>query len=89
MRAVAAVRVPTDVRGFVPPSVEAQLNDRQKRIMVEVQTHGVVTSGWCLKTLGITYSTAYLDLSELVRKRLFVQEGKGRSTRYRLVAVRK
>ncbi|MCL4180876.1 MAG: hypothetical protein KJ072_24400 [Verrucomicrobia bacterium] len=85
----ARLRVPADARGFVPPSVEAQLNDRQKQIIVEVQTHGVVTSGWCLKTLGITYNTAYLDLSGLVRKGLLVREGKGRATRYRLVAVRK
>lgn len=80
----ARLRVPTDARGFVPPSVEATLNERQKRIMVHVQTEGVATSGWCLRTFGITYNTAYLDLSALVRRGLLVQEGKGRATRYRL-----
>jgi len=88
-RDYARLRVPADARGFVPPSVEAQLNDRQKQIMVEVQTEGSVTSGWCLKTLGITYNTAYLDLSGLVQKGLIVQEGKGRATHYRLTAVGK
>ncbi|MEI8352727.1 MAG: ATP-binding protein [bacterium] len=78
------LRTPGDIQGLIPPSVEAALNERQKGIMIHVQTEGGVTSGWCLKTFGITYNTAYLDLSGLVRKKLLVQEGKGRATHYRL-----
>ncbi|MCK4379330.1 MAG: ATP-dependent DNA helicase, partial [Deltaproteobacteria bacterium] len=34
------LRTPADVQGLIPPSVESRLNDRQKQIMVQVQTHG-------------------------------------------------
>jgi predicted HTH transcriptional regulator len=76
------LRVPADARGFVPPSVGASLNERQKRIMLRTQAQGVVTSGWCKKTFGVTYDTAYRDLTNLVMLGLLVQQGKGRATRY-------
>ena len=76
------LRVPTDARGFVPPSVEAALNERQKRIMVQIQTQGSVTSGWCLKTFFVAYQTVYRDLTGLVKAGLLTQTGSGRSTRY-------
>jgi predicted HTH transcriptional regulator len=66
----------------VPPSVEAQLNDRQKQIMVEVQTKGSVTSGWCRKTFGVAYQSVYRDLTGLVKAGLLTPTGSGRSTRY-------
>ncbi len=78
------LRTPSDVQGLIPPSVEAQLNDRQKKIMVQVQTDGSVTSGWCKKAFGVTYNTTYLDLSDLVDRGLLVQRGKGRGTRYEM-----
>ena len=78
------LRVPADARGFVPPSVEEALNERQKRIMVEVQTQGTVTSGWCRKEFRVTYDTTYRDLTDLVNRGLLVQQGKGRATRYGL-----
>ncbi len=78
------LRTPADARVLVPPSVEAQLNDRQKQIMVWVQQEGKVTSGWCLETFGVTYNTAYRDLSDLVARGLLVQRGKGRATRYEI-----
>ena len=52
--------------------------------MVEVQRAGIVTSGWCRKAFGVTYNTAYLDLSNLVSRKLLIQTGKGRGTRYEL-----
>jgi len=76
------LRVPADARGFVPPSVEAALNERQKRIIVRVQTEGSVTSGWCRKTFGVAYQTVYRDLTGLVKAGLLTQTGSGRSTRY-------
>ena len=75
---------PESATGGIPPSVEAQLNARQKQIMLQVQTEGSVTSGWCRKTFGVTYDTAYRDLSDLVDRGILVQLGKGRSTRYEL-----
>jgi len=78
------LRTPADVTVLVPPSIEAQLNDRQKQIMVLVQQEGRVTSGWCRDTFGVTYNTAYRDLSDLVSRGLLVQRGKGRATRYEI-----
>lgn len=78
------LRTPSDARGVVPPSVEAQLNQRQKQIMIQVQQEGMVTSGWCRKAFGVTYNTTYRDLSDLVNRGLLVRQGKGRATRYEL-----
>lgn len=82
------LRVPSDATGGIAPAVEEQLNARQKRIMVQVQTEGGVTSGWCRKAFGIAYNTAFFDLSGLVERGLLEREGKGRATRYRLPAGR-
>ena len=78
------IRTPEDMPGLIPPSVEMQLNDRQKKIMIRVQTQGVVTSGWCRKEFGVSYDTTYRDLTDLVRRGLLVSQGKGRATHYAL-----
>ena len=78
------LRTPPDTKVLVPPSIEAQLNERQKRIIVQVQQEGKVTSGWCRSAFGVTYNTAYRDLSDLVERGLLAQCGKGRATRYEI-----
>jgi len=83
------LRTPADAKVLVPPSIETQLNERQRRIMVQVQEEGKVTSGWCRDTFGVTYNTAYRDLSDLVERGLLVQHGKGRATRYKINIDRK
>ena len=78
------IRTPANAGGPITPAIEAQLNERQKKIMIEVQKTGAVTSGWCRKAFAVTYNTTYLDLSDLVNRKLLVQLGKGRGTRYTL-----
>ena len=78
------IRTPAEARGPVKPSVQARMNERQKQIMLHVQTEGSVTSGWCRLKFGVTYNTAYRDLSGLVELGLLTQVGKGRATRYEL-----
>jgi predicted HTH transcriptional regulator len=78
----ARLRVPADARGFVPPSVEAALNERQKQIMVEVQTRGSVNTAWVLEHLDVARDTSRRDFAFLVSLGLIVQEGRGRSVRY-------
>lgn len=80
---VERLRVP-EKRRLVTPAMEAQLNDRQKRILAHVLEAGSVTSGWCLKEFGVVYNTAYRDLDALVRRGLLQQEGSGRGTHYTL-----
>jgi len=73
---------PVGVQGLISPSVEAQLNDRQKQIMVQVQTEGSVTSGWCRKEFAVAYQTVYRDITGLLNLGLIEQTGSGRSTKY-------
>ena len=56
------LKVPEGAVGLITPAVEAQFNDRQKRILVEVQKAGFVTSGWCQKQLNVVRDTANRDL---------------------------
>lgn len=78
---------PTSATGPVTPAIEAQLNERQKQILIEVQKNGRVTSGWCRKKFGVTYNTTFRDLSSLVALKLLIQQGQGRGTRYTLPPV--
>ncbi len=76
------LRTPADARGLISLSIESRLNERQKQIMVQVQTEGSVTSGWCKKVFGVAYQTVYRDLKGLLEAGLVEQTGSGRSTRY-------
>lgn len=76
------LKPPAGVFGPVTPAIEAQLNERQKRIMLEAQQTQFVTSGWCQKTFHIVRDTANRDLAALVRLGLLTPVGKGRAARY-------
>jgi ATP-dependent DNA helicase RecG len=76
------LKVPQGTSGPITPAIEAQLNKRQKKIMIEVQKNGFVTSGWCRKTFAVAYQTAYRDLNGLLDLGLLQTIGRGRSTRY-------
>ena len=68
--------------GLIAPAIESQLNERQKKIMVEVQQTGFVTSGWCRKNLDVVYDTIRRDLIALVQLGLIKSQGRGRNARY-------
>lgn len=76
------LKVPKDAQGLVSSATEAQLNDRQKKIMIEVQTTGAVTSGWCQTEFNVVRDTANRDLTGLVQHGLLEPVGKGRGARY-------
>jgi len=76
------LKLPEGATGLITPAIEAQLNDRQKKILVEVQKTGFVTSGWCRKHLPVVYDTIRRDLLALIELGVLQPEGKGRSTRY-------
>ena len=78
------LKLPENPVGFITPAIEAQLNERQKKIMIRVQREGTVTSGWCRKTFDVTYDTANRDLLDLVERKLLIKAGKGRATHFRL-----
>ena len=78
------LKVPARATGVITPVIEAQLNRRQRKIVLEVQKSGSVTSGWCQKQLGVVRDTANRDLTALVRLGLLEAVGKGRGARYTL-----
>ena len=76
------LKLPDGATGLITTAVEAQLNDRQKKIMIQAQKEGFVTSGWCGKTFDVAYQTVYRDLNGLLKLELVEAIGRGRSTRY-------
>jgi predicted HTH transcriptional regulator len=77
------IRVP-ETRLMVTPAIEAQLNERQKKIIAQVATAGHVTSGWCVRHLNVVKDTAHRDLVMLVDLQILVRTGRGRNVAYRL-----
>ncbi|MBU2260354.1 MAG: helix-turn-helix domain-containing protein, partial [Proteobacteria bacterium] len=69
---IERLRVP-EKRLLVTPAVEAQLNERQKKAMMEVLKSGFVSSGWLVKKLGVTYDTANRDLKGLAELKLLIR----------------
>ncbi|MDQ5980617.1 MAG: hypothetical protein QG602_3594, partial [Verrucomicrobiota bacterium] len=76
------LKVPAGVTGPITPAVEAQLNGRQKDILIEIQKSGRVTSGWCRKRFGVALLTVQRDLAALVELGLLERTGKGRGARF-------
>ena len=76
------LRTPADVQGLIPPSVESRLNDRQKQIMVQVQTHGSVSTAWVIDNMKVVKDTARRDFALLLDLGLIERIGRGRGVRY-------
>jgi ATP-dependent DNA helicase RecG len=78
---IERLRVPED-RLQVTPTVEAQLNERQRKAIGEVHKSGSVSSGWMVKELKISYDTANRDLKGLVALNILRRHGSGRATKF-------
>ena len=78
---VERLRVP-ESRLVVTPAVEAQLNERQRKILAHALASGSVTTGWCMKTLDVVRDTAHRDLVGLVELGLLARTGSGRAAKY-------
>jgi len=77
------IRVPLSAPGaLVTPAVEAQLNERQKKMVALLTAGEKLTSRRCEKEFGITRDTASRDFSLLMKLGLAVRRGRGRSTSY-------
>jgi len=76
------IRVPDSAPGTILPSIEAQLNERQKAIIIQVHTGGYITNKWCQEQLNVVRDTAHRDLAGLLKLKILERIGKGRSTRY-------
>jgi len=76
------LKVAEGTPGLVSPAIEAQLNARQRKITARAMQAGSVTTGWCMKALKIARDTAHRDLAALVRLKILVRIGSGRSAVY-------
>ncbi|HEY3852914.1 MAG TPA: ATP-binding protein [Verrucomicrobiae bacterium] len=68
----------------VPPSVEQQLNERQKKMAALLVAGEELTSRRCEVEFGVTRPITAKDFAALVLLGLAERVGSGRSTRYRL-----
>jgi ATP-dependent DNA helicase RecG len=75
------LRVPVS-RLAVTPAVEAQLNERQRRILAHALASGSVTRRWCVAEFEVANDTAGRDLKALADLGLLAVEGRGRAVRY-------
>jgi len=78
---IERLRVP-EKRLLVTPTLEAQLNERQRKIVKQVAEAGSVTTGWCIETLKVARDTAHRDLVDLVKRGVLVRQGSGRGAVY-------
>lgn len=75
------IRVP-EKQLLVTPAVEAQLNERQKQIVLLLVQGEQLTSRRCEEAFGVTRDTTNRDFRLLVELGLAQKEGGGRSTHY-------
>lgn len=77
------IRVP-ETRLLVTPAIEAQLNERQRKMMRWLAEGKELTSRQCEAEFGVTRPITAGDLGKLVELGVAERLGAGRSTRYRL-----
>jgi len=67
-------------RLVVTPAIEAQLSERQKRILQHVLDTGSVTRRWCVAEFDVVNDTAGRDLKSLTELGLLAAEGRARTS---------
>ncbi len=82
------LRVPEDTPRLVSPAIEAQLNDRQRKIVRHVAETGSVNRRWCVVQFKVANDTAGRDLKSLLDLGVLVPQGKARAVRYILANQR-
>ncbi len=77
------LRMPVDASGaLVTPAMEAQLNERQKKMVALLVAGEKLTSRRCEDEFGVTRDTASRDFNLLMELGLASRQGRGRSTSY-------
>ena len=82
------LKVPASTTGPITAAVEAQLNERQKKMVLLLSAGEELTSRRCEVEFGVTRPITGKDFAGLVRLGLAEKVGLGRSTRYRAVIVK-
>jgi predicted HTH transcriptional regulator len=76
------LKVPAGVTGPITPAVEAQLNERQKRMVSLLAAGERLTSRRCEEEFGVTRDTAARDFALLMGLGIAARTGPGRSVSY-------
>lgn len=76
------IRTPGNSVGLVTPAVEAQLNERQKRMAALLAAGELLTSRRCEAEFGISRDTATRDFALLLKLGVAEKVGRGRSVKY-------
>lgn len=82
------LNVPAGVSGPITPAIEAQLNERQRKMVGLLAAGEELTSRRCEKEFGVSRPVTAKDFGALVRLGLAEKVGSGRSTRYRAAIVK-
>ena len=69
-------------RLLVTPAIEAEMNERQRKILAHVLETGSVITGWCIDVLGVARDTAHRDLVGLSKLGVLIRKGSGRAAKY-------
>ena len=80
--------LPVGVTGPITPAVEAQLSERQKKMVGLLAAGEELTSRRCEKEFGVSRPMTAKDFAGLVHLGLAEKVGSGRSTRYRAAIVK-
>jgi ATP-dependent DNA helicase RecG len=75
--------VSAGVTGPISPAVEAQLSERQKKMVVLLAAGEKLTSRRCEKEFGVTRDTAARDFNILINLGIAEKSGRGRAVSYR------
>jgi len=67
---------------LVTPTIEAQLNERQKKMVAMLVAGDKLTSRMCDHKFGVTRDTASRDFTRLMELKLANRQGHGHSTSY-------
>ena len=76
------IRTPENAGGLVTPAVEAQLNERQRRMVALLVSGERLTSRRCETEFGVTRDTATRDFALLLKLGIAEKLGRGRSVHY-------
>ena len=82
------IKTPEGAPRPIPPAIEDQLNERQKKIVQHVIETGSVSRHWCVVQFKVANDTAGRDLKTLTELRVLVPQGKARAVRYVLASPR-
>jgi predicted HTH transcriptional regulator len=82
------LKVPAGVTGPITPAIEANLNERQKKMLLLLGAGEELTSRRCEKEFGVSRPITAKDFAGLVALGLAEKLGSGRSTRYRAATVK-